>query len=408
MLNHYGRFVRGGFWRNFLVKYPEANNLNKKMLRISERAHLLKRKGHNVSKALNFLWAGQCNDPYWHGIFGGLYLPNLRSPAYRNLISAEKDLDKIEKRSAIHIEQIDFERDGFEELLVESNKMNLYFKLDQGGSLFELDFKPISFNLLDVMTRREEGYHHKVRDLEKSQRKNSSIASIHDLVVRLTKEKSLKQHLAYDWYRRASLIDHFLGQHASLETFAQCRYPEQGDFVNQPYLATVSRTKKGVTIRLYRDGGVWVDDTHWKVRVTKIITFEKDSSDLLFDYHIKNLQTQSVDLWFGVEFNYGLLAGDAPDRYYSIPNKVLDDKRLKSSGILDDVKNIQLVDEWLRLQVGLEFETPSTVWRFPIETVSLSEKGLERVYQSSVVFPNWKIHLVKDWGFQIRQTITHG
>ncbi len=408
MLNHYGRFVRGGFWRNFLVKYPEANNLHKKMLRISERAHLLKQKGHNVSKALNYLWAGQCNDPYWHGIFGGLYLPNLRSPAYRNLILAEKELDKVEKQKSICIEQTDFDRDGFEELLVESNKMDLYFKLDQGGSLFELDFKPISFNLLDVMTRREEGYHQKVRGVEKNHRKNSTITSIHDLVLRLTKERSLKQHLSYDWYCRASLIDHFLGHYASLEGFAQCRYPEQGDFVNQPYLVKVNRAKEGVKIRLHRDGGVWVDDTHWKLRVTKTISVKKDSSDLLIDYRIENLRPEAVDLWFGIEFNYGLLAGDAPDRYYSFPNKVLDDRRLKSCGIVDGVKSIQLVDEWLKLQVGLEFKAPSTVWRFPVETVSLSEKGLERVYQSSVVFPNWKIHLMKDWRFQIRQTITHG
>ena len=30
MYEQYSRFFRGGFWRNFLVKYPEANNLHKK------------------------------------------------------------------------------------------------------------------------------------------------------------------------------------------------------------------------------------------------------------------------------------------------------------------------------------------------------------------------------------------
>ncbi len=50
---------------------------------------------------LEKLWAGQCNDPYWHGVFGGLYLPNLRLPVYRSLLDAEGQLDKLEARSSI-------------------------------------------------------------------------------------------------------------------------------------------------------------------------------------------------------------------------------------------------------------------------------------------------------------------
>jgi len=30
-----GAFLRGGHWRNFLVKYPEANRMHKKMLALS-------------------------------------------------------------------------------------------------------------------------------------------------------------------------------------------------------------------------------------------------------------------------------------------------------------------------------------------------------------------------------------
>jgi len=28
------------------------------------------------------LWRAQCNCPYWHGVFGGLYLPHLRAAVY--------------------------------------------------------------------------------------------------------------------------------------------------------------------------------------------------------------------------------------------------------------------------------------------------------------------------------------
>jgi len=31
------KFVRGGMWRNFMTKYPEANNMHKKMLYVSDK-----------------------------------------------------------------------------------------------------------------------------------------------------------------------------------------------------------------------------------------------------------------------------------------------------------------------------------------------------------------------------------
>jgi 4-alpha-glucanotransferase len=51
---------------------------------------------------------------------------------------------------------------------------------------------------------------------------------------------------------------------------------------------------------------------------------------------------------------------------------------------------------------------PGNVWRFPVETVSQSEAGFEKVYQSSAVFPNWKIDLGPQdhWQIEITQRIS--
>ena len=40
-------------------------------------------------EAVTNLLQGQCNDPYWHGIFGGLYSPHLRTAVWRSLIRSE-------------------------------------------------------------------------------------------------------------------------------------------------------------------------------------------------------------------------------------------------------------------------------------------------------------------------------
>ena len=84
-------FVRGGFWRNFMIKYPEINVMHKKMLRVSEKLSNAKNTDR-LDLANDALWAGQCNCPYWHGVFGGLYLAHLRHAIFSNLIMAEKIL----------------------------------------------------------------------------------------------------------------------------------------------------------------------------------------------------------------------------------------------------------------------------------------------------------------------------
>jgi alpha-amylase/alpha-mannosidase (GH57 family) len=400
------QFVRGGFWRNFFVKYPEANALHKKMLRVSRRAHSLERRGKNVRPALDFLWAGQCNDPYWHGVFGGLYLPHLRAAAFKNLLLAENALKKVSRQRGVLVEEEDFDCDGQPELLIESPAVDVYLKPDQGGSIFELDFLHTSTNLGNVLSRREEGYHRKLKERSSAREVLAvpeSAASIHEIFS--TKEEALDRYLVYDWYRRASLLDHFFERGTSLEEFARCTYAEQGDFVNQPYGFTLVRRGGGVRVRLSRNGHIWYEGRHLPLRVSKVISLQRGSSGLEIGYKLESTTAESLDIWFGVEFSFALSSGDAHDRYYRFGGQPLDDRRLRSSGSLDHVTTMGLVDEWLGVDVGLEFAIPATVWRFPIETVSLSESGFERVYQGSVVCPSWHVHLEKDWNIKIRLTL---
>src|SRR5439155_13509958 len=122
------RFVRGGFWRNFLTKYEESNTLHKKMLRVSAKVHQAlgdsatsaQKAGAKAQKMLDALWAGQCNCAYWHGVFGGLYLPHLRQALYRELLYAESQSDKILGGDKIQVTQEDFDKVGRPEVLVEA------------------------------------------------------------------------------------------------------------------------------------------------------------------------------------------------------------------------------------------------------------------------------------------------
>jgi len=80
------RFVRGGFWRNFKVKYPEANEMYARMVMASRRIEQAREQGVEGDAfrfARQSLYRGQCNCPYWHGAFGGIYLPHLRNAVHQ-------------------------------------------------------------------------------------------------------------------------------------------------------------------------------------------------------------------------------------------------------------------------------------------------------------------------------------
>src|SRR3989442_3272545 len=96
------QFLRGGFWRGFFSKYAEANLLHKKMLYVSEKIRRLAslRRGQVVRRRLGeattHLLRSQCNDAYWHGVFGGLYSPHLRTALWHELVLAETLADAVD------------------------------------------------------------------------------------------------------------------------------------------------------------------------------------------------------------------------------------------------------------------------------------------------------------------------
>ncbi len=119
-------FVQGGYWRNFFVKYPEGNHLHKHTLRTSARIKTLTEAGIDTTDAHRELRRAQCNDPYWHGVFGGIYLSNLRHANYTALVKADALLDEAESLTGIRMEASDMDCDGAEEVILESQYL-FYF-----------------------------------------------------------------------------------------------------------------------------------------------------------------------------------------------------------------------------------------------------------------------------------------
>jgi len=407
LFDKYGTFIRGGFWRNFLAKYPESNHMHKRMLYLNQKIKKMESSPNIDEKKLLLIkdecWKSQCNDPYWHGVFGGLYLSNLRNSIYSHLIKADKLMDELNHKDEnwIKYEILDFDKDGKEEIIIESPVFNLYFSPQIGGTLYELDFKSREFNLLDILSRRQEGYHTKLLKIKNQELKTKEeFASIHDLVQ--VKEEGLEKLLTYDWYRRGAFIDHFLGKDARLDDFARCQYPEQGDFVNQPYEYEINKKGNSLELVLSRNGFVWIDDQRANINLIKKISLKAFKKELEITYRLKNNHSETLNLWFGIEFNLGMLSCEDERKSYYLKGLELKEKKLNLKGEDENISDFGVKDKTLGLLIGFKLDRPANLWQFPLYTVSLSESGFEKTYQSTVLFPNWRMRLNPEEVWQVK------
>lgn len=401
---HIKRFLKGGFWRNFFAKYPESNDLHKRALHLREKIGDERRRPIPKDEdPILYLHRAQCNDAYWHGVFGGLYLPHLRHALYENLIKAEALFDRKTHREKewIEVERLDFNGDGDEELILKNPEMVLLFS-SRGGSLLEMDDRSKAFNILGSLTRRKEGYHQKILEArdqspkdQASEVKTKTIHEIFDL-----KEEGLDQHLLFDRYRKVSFLDHFIAGPMDFESFRRNQYLEEGDFINEPYEMEVRRRGRRQEVLFSRSGGLRKEGGGDPIRIEKTFSILTYQPVVKAAYQISYSGGRRKTN-FGIEFNINLLAGDAPDRYYDIPGHKLQDRRLASIGTLDRIGEVQLLDHWNKMGVFLKMDKDCHLWRFPIETVSLSESGFERIYQGSCLLFYWPLDLEPNKEFRV-------
>ena len=394
-------FVRGGYWRNFKTKYEETNEMYARMMHVSRRLSEAEESGADVGELAvirDHLYRGQCNCSYWHGAFGGIYLPHLRNAIFNHLIEADTRLDKIMGLdfNTVQATVDDYNFDGLQEIRLSNNQLCGWISPGLGGRIYELDIRDIGHNLLATLQRRPESYHRKV--LSGPNKDGHDGASIHDRVV--FKQENLDQRLHYDAFARKSLMDHFYDNETSLDAVATGQAMERGDFVELPYETKLRRGSDRVQVQMRRDGNAW----GVPITITKAVTMVAGSNRLLFTYLLEQLPVNKP-LHFAVEMNFAGMPAGADDRYFSD----LQGNRLGQLGErldLSDAGGLSLSDRWLRIDVSLQIDRPSGIWAFPIETVSQSEAGFELVHQSVCVQPHWIVNGDADgrWSVQIELT----
>jgi 4-alpha-glucanotransferase len=329
-----GALIRGAHWRNFLVKYPESNRMHKKMQALS----LLCRLRGDPPAARRAIGRAQCNDAYWHGVFGGLYLPHLREAIWRNLALAEQLLRRGE---SVEAEVLDLDVDGHDEIWVHSDQFSAVLSPRRGGVIEEYTIFANGTNYASALTRRPEAYHDTALEnqAEANRDAESGTPSIHDIEegIRLDHRPPL------DADDRALFVDRVLPAVLDVSQYATGEYQAIRSWAGTPVAFTIERHAQAIEIACSS-----ASPEGPGTALHKQIRFAADGT-------------------LSVAYRWDPSLGQPDDLFASE----------------------------LSLFAALELRTDplADIWAFPIETVAKSERGLDRTRQGDSLTLRWPVHL---------------
>ncbi|MBD3186914.1 DUF1925 domain-containing protein, partial [Candidatus Bathyarchaeota archaeon] len=340
------RFVKGGFWRYFLVKYPESNNMHKKMLHVhSKYEDFMDVFGDDpgLFKVKQQLYMAQANDCYWHGQFGGIYLSFLRHSVYKHLLMAETQLERLFKEHGTmitpRIHQKSFYCNGLDQILIESEKVNACIDPLDGGTIFELDVKPLHYNLQNTLSRWREAYH----------------------------EENTSQELIFDTWRKASLRTFLVDSAVSMADFKSNKVSPISAFHDGRYkIISTSEAREDdffSWVKIRREEIIGDD----AVSIEKVIKVHKDKSMLEF---FLNASTEGGDFPEGQS-----LIVDFPVFFNGDPEKF--ELETEAGGVTSPLKSgftktrqLTLRDSTYDLVLEFSFDRTIEVWHYAHETYS--------------------------------------
>ncbi len=385
-------FLRGGSWRGFFRKYPESNLLQKKMLRVSARISAIPprrsdaRATEELAQARDLLLSAQCNDAYWHGVFGGLYAPHLRTELWRNLIRAETLADRHSAGALIaRCETLDYDADGATELLFSAPEYQVLAKPSDGATIATLDFRPAAATLINSIMRRPEAYHARLREASAGHVPDHAV-TIHEQTR--VKEPGLERYLRYDRWPRHAFRVLLFDPSRTQNDYERLELHEDAGFAAGRFEVRSAVSHDAEFVReapLNREAG---EPVRVPLVLSKRFSFgpAPHGCEIGCELKLQAAEPLSREICIGIESVINFLAPNEPDRFFETP---AGKQQLRFSGCVPGPL-LRMEDGWQRVRVALHAPNSEEFWIAPIETVSESEEGFERVYQGSQILAVWR------------------
>jgi hypothetical protein len=103
--------------------------------------------------------------------------------------------------------------------------------------------------------------------------------------------------------------------------------------------------------------------------------------------------SQPLRALLGLEVVLNLLAPTEPDRYFEVQGQRHPLRWAAAVPAPSTGASLRVVDEWQNVAATVDAPSATQFWVAPIETVSESEQGFERVYQGSQILALWPVEI---------------
>ena len=252
--NNETRFFSGNFF-NFFIKYPESNL-------ISEKNRIFSNIFRHDEKVFTELLKSQCCCGYWHGVFGGIYLPHIRDAINLGNIEAEKKLPA----GLNTIENLVF---------MKAEDYCLTLNLT-GGAVSHFDNFDNNLNIFNAFSRKVEFYHNEITT-----------------------------SLYYDYHQRDSFIDHITYKICDPDSYLKNQYGEQSFSWNKNWKIEKHNTD---SVALSVEDKAFIDGKIIDYKIEKEYITGKKS--LKVKYRFENMP-ETENYYFMTEINFHNVYGDS-------------------------------------------------------------------------------------------------
>ncbi len=349
-------FLRGGIWRNFFTRYPESNWMHKRMLQLSARYDALP-EGQKTDAMRESLYEAQANDAYWHGLFGGLYLPHLRRAVYNAMVRLEGLLDAVSARPSS--DAMDLDMDGHDEIFLHNEVLQAVIMGDGSASLCEFDAYALAHNFGDTLARQTEHYHRKVVLKHANHQQGHGIANPHERVS--FKHDIQLQDMVTDAHRRSLFLDRL--------------YPTAGSREAEPLEYRLVPGKKNLHASFISE--------HVAGSIAKHIALHHDRLTVEYQFRGEFRGT------FEVELNIAMPSCDGPAGCFRVGGQVIGG--FGQGHELAQCPEIMMLDEVLGGSLTISASPPAALRSAPCFSVSQSEAGFEKIMQAVTLHLSWPV-----------------
>jgi hypothetical protein len=356
-------YFSGGWERNSLIIYPEANGIYAKMMFIHALINQLRGDKARKQSAREELWKAQgCSVFYPDGpAYGNICSNHLRKAVYKALLGAEK-ICREGSRFVPSLTAFDFDLDGRDEYLFQERNINCYVKTE-GAGVFELDYLPKIWNYLDTLVERA------------------------------------PSGMDGEGRRRAAFLDRLIPQDLSGVDVEAGHFPGGWFCIAAEYESvSVDRARLEACFRLApREAGV----PFGQIEIEKQYRLSKDTLTVAYTLVNRGTAAETFMLLPQIDLSF---AGDTSASLQRItvvrgPAREDLDAELRDC---TDVDEIELRDRKNGVTINFVSDSPFAFWIFPIRASCRKGGEIQKQYQSTCIIPRRPVSLSSGEAYKTR------